>query len=133
MPEKNEKDSAETAEQKSKRLEAENEQLRAEIAVLTIDSIEGYEGKAAEKSKIVFDFLAYLILNIQCLMEKRPSMMYAYQVSSKEKERPSFHIHQGFQMSIQRFILAIDVGSVHSSCHQYFICVPNQPLCCFVV
>lgn len=34
MPEKNKADSAETAEQKSKRLEAENERLRAEIAVL---------------------------------------------------------------------------------------------------
>ena len=34
MPEKKKTDSAETAEQKVKRLEAENEQLRAEIAVL---------------------------------------------------------------------------------------------------
>ena len=34
MPEKKETDSTETAEQKVKRLEAENEQLRAEIAVL---------------------------------------------------------------------------------------------------
>ena len=34
MPEKKKTDSTETAEQKAKRLEAENEQLRAEIAVL---------------------------------------------------------------------------------------------------
>jgi hypothetical protein len=34
MPEKKKTDSAETAEQKVRRLEAENEQLRAEIAVL---------------------------------------------------------------------------------------------------
>ena len=34
MPEKKETDSAETAEQKIKRLEAENERLRAEIAVV---------------------------------------------------------------------------------------------------
>lgn len=34
MPEKKKTDPAETAEQKVRRLEAENEQLRAEIAVL---------------------------------------------------------------------------------------------------